>query len=372
VRAAFVLHSAKRDGAGNAAVELLASLRQHDIEAFVVLPSAGPLEADLRPHAAAVKIIPFRWWLDRNTPWWKRFLRTGWNLLMVVPVSAAIHHWRCQLVYSNTLTVSVGALAAKLLRLPHIWHVHELWGGETGFEFDLGETFSLRLVNRFSDVCIANSKTVADRLASAVGREKLHIAYQSVTLKETAAPFETPVAKLDPDATAFLIVASVLPLKRQEDAIRAVALLKRRGVKAELWLAGEETGPYARQLRQLAASQNVAAALQRAADVILSCCPLEGFGRATVEAMLAGKPVVAARGGGNDELVRDGVNGLFYRAGDAAELAQRLEDLAANPAERARFGEEGRRWAAATFDSAAYGNDMAEILFGAAGHGDRE
>jgi glycosyltransferase involved in cell wall biosynthesis len=216
---------------------------------------------------------------------------------MVVPVSAAIHHWRCQLVYSNTLTVSVGALAAKLLRLPHIWHVHELWGGETGFEFDLGETFSLRLVNRFSDVCIANSKTVADRLASAVGREKLHVAYQSVTLKETAAPFETPVAKLDPDATAFLIVASVLPLKRQEDAIRAVALLKRRGVKAELWLAGEETGPYARQLRQLAASQNVAAevrllgfcrdpaALQRAADVILSCCPLEGFGRATAQAM---------------------------------------------------------------------------------------
>jgi glycosyltransferase involved in cell wall biosynthesis len=47
----------------------------------------------------------------------------------------------------------------------------------------------------------------------------------------------------------------------------------------------------------------------------------EGFGRVTVEAMKVGRPVVGANGGGTVELIRDGWNGLFYRLGDAVDLA---------------------------------------------------
>jgi glycosyltransferase involved in cell wall biosynthesis len=378
MRVAFVLHSARRDGAGKAAVELLAGLRDHDVEAFVLLPMAGPLAAELRPYARAVEVIPYRWWLDRGTPGWKKILRTLWNLLMVLPVSRAIHRWRCQVVYTNTLAVSVGALAAKLLGLPHVWHFHELWGGETGLEFDLGEKRSLHLVNRLSTVCVANSQCVADRLASAVTREKLHVFYQSVTLQGQAAGPEAPVTRLDPAATACLIAASIHPLKRQEDAVRAVALLKRQGVNAELWVAGHESGPYAGQLRRLAASENVEAEvrflgfhenplpLQRAADIILSCSPVEAFGRATIEGMLAGKPVVASRGGGNSELVQDGFNGLLYESGDFNDLARCIRFLAQNPGERTRLSANARGWAQFRFSAPEYGQAIFGILQSAA------
>jgi glycosyltransferase involved in cell wall biosynthesis len=374
MRVAFVLHLAKRDGAGNAAVELLASLRGRDVEAFVLLPSTGPLEVELRPHVAAVKVIPYRWWLDRDTPWWKKILRTTGNLMTVLPLCRAIRRWGCQIVYTNTLTVSVGAMAARLLGLPHVWHVHEMWGGVTGLEFDLGARFSLRLVNHLTDVCIANSQTVADRLVGAVRREKLHVVYQSVTLHEPTEGSEVPVAKLDPAATACLIVASILPLKRQEDAIRATALLKRQGLKTELWLAGEAAGPYAHRLRRLAESEHMEAEvrflgfcenvlrLQQTADIVLSCSPVEAFGRATVEAMLAGKPVVAASGGGNSEIVEDGFNGLLYWAGSPDELARHIALLAQDPNERVRLGENARIRARSRFLNTDYGAAILAIL----------
>ncbi len=57
----------------------------------------------------------------------------------------------------------------------------------------------------------------------------------------------------------------------------------------------------------------------------------EAFGRVTVEALTAGRPVVGANSGGTAELVHHGVDGLLFRPGDAADLARCLARLGANP-----------------------------------------
>jgi len=378
MRVAFVLHSAKRDGAGKAFLELIDGLRGTEVQAMVLLPKAGPLAEDINARGVRAVIVPYRWWMDRGTPAWTKAVRTIWNLLMALPVAVVLRLWKCEVVYTNTLTISAGGFAARILRLPHVWHVHELWGGETGFEFDLGERLSLRLVDRLSHVCIANSRTVADRLAGAVRPDKLRVAYQSVTLREPTTGREALVTRLDQAATVCLVVASILPLKRQEDAVRAVALLKRQGVSAELWLVGDDTGPYTQQLRSLAASEDVEAEvrfhgfhenplpLQRAADLVLSCSPVEAFGRATVEGMLLGKPAIAARGGGNSELVQDGFNGLLYESGDCNDLARCIRFLAENPGERMRLGANARVWAESRVSGPEYGQAILGILQSAA------
>ena len=59
------------------------------------------------------------------------------------------------------------------------------------------------------------------------------------------------------------------------------------------------------------------------ADVILMCSHWE-LGRATVEAMLAGKPVIGtANSGGTEELIQDGKMGLLYKAGNHDGLLTR-------------------------------------------------
>lgn len=69
----------------------------------------------------------------------------------------------------------------------------------------------------------------------------------------------------------------------------------------------------------------------------------EALGRTAVEAMAAGKPVVASRLGGLSFTVADGATGLLCKPGDPADLADNLARLFDDPELRARLGAAGRR-----------------------------
>jgi glycosyltransferase involved in cell wall biosynthesis len=73
----------------------------------------------------------------------------------------------------------------------------------------------------------------------------------------------------------------------------------------------------------------------------------EPFGAVALEAMAAGRPVVASAVGGLADLVVDGVTGILVPPGDAAALRSAIQQLLADPLLRARMGGEGRKRAAA-------------------------
>jgi len=64
---------------------------------------------------------------------------------------------------------------------------------------------------------------------------------------------------------------------------------------------------------------------------------------ALLEAMRAGKPIIATSVGGNTESVRDGTEALVVKPGDAAELAKAIERLTKDPGERRSIGAGARR-----------------------------
>ena len=68
----------------------------------------------------------------------------------------------------------------------------------------------------------------------------------------------------------------------------------------------------------------------------------EGFGLVLVEAMAAGKPVVATRAGAIPEVVVDGETGYLTDAGDCLALRHAFEKLL-DPAVRERLGAAGRQ-----------------------------
>src|SRR5665647_1284628 len=75
----------------------------------------------------------------------------------------------------------------------------------------------------------------------------------------------------------------------------------------------------------------------------------EGCSNALMEYMACGLPVVCGDGGGNRELVQDGVTGLVIPQGDAAALADALRDLRRDPDRRAAMGQAGRARVLAEF-----------------------
>ena len=69
----------------------------------------------------------------------------------------------------------------------------------------------------------------------------------------------------------------------------------------------------------------------------------EGMGRVLVEAMAAGKPIVASNVGGIPDLVKPGENGLLVPPGDEKALADSIKRLIKNPEEAKLMGRNGRR-----------------------------
>ena len=80
----------------------------------------------------------------------------------------------------------------------------------------------------------------------------------------------------------------------------------------------------------------------------------EPFGLVAIEAMSAGKPVVAAATGGLTEIVVDGSTGFLVPPGDVVSAAERVKTLLDDDLLRERMGRAGSRRVDDNFSSAAY------------------
>ena len=159
---------------------------------------------------------------------------------------------------------------------------------------------------------------------------------------------------LAPDDVAVVTVASLTPAKAQHVMIEAFARMAGPAPGARLLLAGD--GPAARRRwrsrrggwawasgsRFLGVRRDVPGLLA-AADLFVLSSVREGLSLSLLEAMRAGRAVVATDVGGNREAVVPGATGLLVPAGDAAALAAAMAELAADGAKRAAWGGAARR-----------------------------
>jgi glycosyltransferase involved in cell wall biosynthesis len=128
-------------------------------------------------------------------------------------------------------------------------------------------------------------------------------------------------------------------------AIEAMHELARRGKVAHLLLVGAgelidtarewaAAGPAAQRIHFLGARSD-ARRILGAVDIYIHPSRGEGFGLAAVEAMLAGRPVIAARDGAFPEYIEHDKTGLLFEPGNASALADAIVQLASDP-ERAK------------------------------------
>lgn len=88
----------------------------------------------------------------------------------------------------------------------------------------------------------------------------------------------------------------------------------------------------------------------------------EGFGLVYLEAMTAGKAVIAARAGAVPELVRDGETGLLVPYQDREALAAAIRSLIDDPALASRLGDRGRLRAETEFGFERFAGRVVELL----------
>ena len=149
-------------------------------------------------------------------------------------------------------------------------------------------------------------------------------------------------------------VSRLSPEKGYEHLLRAVAMLRDRGVVLDVVLAGD--GPSRASLERLAAELRLAERVRflgevahadvpgvlQAADIFAMPSTWEGFGVSAVEASAMELPVVASNIHGIPDVVRPNETGILVPPADAAALADAIGRLAGDAALRRRMGAVGR------------------------------
>jgi glycosyltransferase involved in cell wall biosynthesis len=198
---------------------------------------------------------------------------------------------------------------------------------------------------------VAVSETVKERIRRLWGRDS-EVIYP---------PIEVDRIPLSTRDDGFLLVAAQFLAYRRIDLAVAAATASGR----QLVVVGD--GPEAARLRSLAGpSVRFLGHVDRARliDLFGRCHAylvpgIEDFGIAPVEAMAAGKPVVAFRAGGATETVVEGRTGVFFDRPTPESLGAAIEEL-----ERATWDPAVIRARAEEFDAAVFRRRMRELIAG--------
>ena len=238
-------------------------------------------------------------------------------------------------------------------------------------------TATLRAVSRAAAVVVANSRYTAEAVRAAAPGARLEVIHNPVDLDRFDPARIDRGAARDalglPGTRSVLLglVAQLTPWKGQDTAVRALEIVRRGGLDAHLVLVGSakfvarstrfDNEAYVAGLRAAIARAGLedrvsflgerddVPEIVRALDILLLPSVEEPFGRALIEAMALGVPVLATNVGGPPEIVSDGVEGRLLPPGDAEAWAAAISEIAGDPARAAAMGAAGRRRALAEF-----------------------
>lgn len=363
VRVLYVNHAAVIGGAEIALCRLTAALDPDRFEPIVCLFEDGPLTRRLRAAGVEVHVLGLDPALQSVR---KDAVDAHWLLRPRQLLAAAGHARRLarfmaargvDVVHTNSLKAHVvGAVAARLAGRPLVWHLHTRVAPDYLPRFAVA---CLRLAARWvPDHVVANSRAT---LATVRPRPRRGTVVYPGVPAEMLDPW--PAALPTPPAVGMVGVLS--HFKGQDVFLRAVARLRPRFPDVRFLIVGSvlfDERAYEASLHRLVAELDLggaveftgfrsdAAALMHTFTVVVHASRTpEPFGQVLIEAMAAGRPVVATAGGGVAEVIVDGQTGLLVPRNDPAALAGAIAALLSDPCRAAALGAAGHTRAAERF-----------------------
>jgi sugar transferase (PEP-CTERM/EpsH1 system associated) len=297
--------------------------------------------------------------LDPEVPLFELNRKPGNDPKVVMELYRLLKRERPHVLHTHRwATLCEGLIAARLAGVPFVVH------GEHGtLETRRHNAFVQRTVWKRVDQVLSVSSRLAERMAREISYplDRIKVIRNGVDTNRFR-PRNAGEARqelgLSPDALVIGAVGRLVPVKDYPTFLRALALLRDRGVAFQSIIAG--TGGLRDELSALAISlglSNVRFLGNRddvervlaAFDVFVLSSSSEGLSNTIQEAMAAGLPVVATRVGGADELVDEPHTGLLVPPGNPGALADAIGSLVDDPVRRGSMGAAARRRAESVF-----------------------
>lgn len=368
----FFHQSAELYGSDKMLLSLVVGMKSAGANPIVLIPWEGLLQSELLSAGVECHVIPMM-----------RATRTSMNFLglsklfsmtgkSMSAIDEAVGGRKVSWVHSNTLATLSGFIWARKNKVPHLWHVHEIVERprivKRVFKF---------LLEQFSTHIVFNSHAVKDswERGGALSGSRVSVVYNGIEDSisigcEEVKEFRRGIG-VSQSEMLVVLVGRVNRWKGHKVLVESISDLRRRGMdRIKCLLVGDPPPGQEHYLNDISdqiersrfSDAFIYMPFQRdiwpiwlASDV--ACVPStepEPFGLVAIEAMLAGKPVVAANHGGLKEIVTDKVTGLLVKPDDRNELSSALEFFYRNEGARNEYGQAGLLRAQKFFTQQSY------------------
>ena len=372
------LHAgAEMYGADKVLLELIKGLDSKEFEAHVILPNDGVLVEALRQVGAQVSVLDYPILRRKyfNPKGIADYIRSYNFYAKQIALYAREHS--IDMVHNNTAAVLEGIYLKRKLKLPLIWHVHEIIVKPKAIS-----DFINMLMGRYADKIVTVSQAVANHIKQSpfIKDSQVEVIYNGVD-NAVYYPMDASSIRekfdIAQDALVIGMIGRVNAIKGQNDFIEAVEPLLEKNEQAVAFLAGGVFPGEEWRLEELdkrIASSSVVSQIHRIDyydktselynmfDIfVLPSIKPDSLPTVVLEAMACSKPVVGYNNGGIAEMVVDDKSGCLVKPNRPQELSNAISLLLDSSEKREQFGREGYQRQKELFSLDSYIKNFSEF-----------
>jgi len=254
--------------------------------------------------------------------------------------------------FHNSKIGVLGRIAAKILRVPKIYYTVHGWGinaSKSAFQHTITctlESIASRLCTKV--ICVSDHDLDKGINNGWIQQKKACVIHNGIAeLHETKHELRRNLQVLD----TIPVIATITRLSEPKDpifTIKTAAQIKNEGFDFKLLIIGD--GPFRKDCEVLIDSlkmrdcvlmmgtQYDVRGLLSCVDLVLLFSKWEGLPISIIEALFAGKPVVASNVGGIPELIEHGENGYLLDGFDILQAAEYIKRLMCDDSLRKMMG----------------------------------
>jgi glycosyltransferase involved in cell wall biosynthesis len=369
-------------GSSKVLLQAVTALKASGHKVCVVVSEKGPLTDALALEGIETKIIRLGILRRRYLNVLGLLNRAGVLTAAFFALKKLCKQNQIDIIYTNTAPVIIGGILSKFTGIKNVWHLHEILESSSFMHRFFGW-----LINATAQKVIVVSDAVYNNWAGRIDTSKMVKVYNGFETSDINVGFDVGAndsadlreqLNLNDNTVLVGMVGRVNLIKGQFYFIQIAAAAKAAGLNCHFVIIGDAYKGYEYLYPQLESQiaelglqnsitnlyyqPNAAALIQQLDIFVLPSIKPDSFPVVILEAMAAGKPVIATNQGGAQEQIDDCVSGFLVPVNDATIAAQKLGVLVNNPDMRTRMGQAGAKKLQEQFSLATFNKNILDQI----------
>lgn len=354
IKVLYINHNAGWGGSEQSLFDIIKHIDKEKFEPILCVPEEGILAEkarELNVKTYVLKNYSWRWYYGGLIARLKFLMLTPQIILYLFKWKSFFKKIKPDIVHININRVIEQLWVTKFLKTKTILHFRDIpskvrrpfWGGLKTFYY----------FANLADYWVANSKATYDDIKPHTNKE-IKIINNLINLNEFDSKLHLKCSiEFDKNKKSVAMIGSLVPWKNQKDFIEVIKLLASDRKDVDFYIVGD--GPDKPFLQDMVKQNNLSGCVKfidftqnvynfySGLSVYVHTMPHESFGRVFIEAMAAGKPVVAYNSGGAAGIVVNNETGFLIENNNIKQFAEKINILLDNEELAKEMGAKGRK-----------------------------